>query len=120
MKKILSSAALAIVLLLAVGAFAAEKTVTFSVPTSVNGQTLAPGDYQVKYQVNGSTADLHFLQNKKEVATVSGEVVERATAAHDDSIVTKSNGDGTSKLLELQFANKKSSIKLASESSSGN
>jgi hypothetical protein len=120
MKRILSSAALVTALLFTVSAFAAEKTVSFSNPTSVNGQKLAAGDYQVKYQVNGSTADLHFLKNNKEVASTSARVVEMEKAAREDSVVTKANGDGTSKLLEIQFANKKSTIKLDSESSSGN
>lgn len=120
MKKILSFAVLVTALLLTISAFATEKTISLSSPTSVNGQKLAAGDYQLKYQVNGSTADLHFLKNNKEVATASAQVVPQEKAVREDSIVTKANGDGTSKLLEIQFANKKSTIKLDSESSSGN
>ena len=120
MKKILSCVALAMVLLVAMGAFAGDKTITLSESTSINGQKLAAGEYKVKYQVNGSTADLHFLKGNKEVASASGQVVEMANAAREDSVVTTANGDGTSKLIELQFANKKSAIKLGSESSSGN
>jgi hypothetical protein len=120
MKKVPSSAALALALLFTISAFAAEKTITLSGPTSVNGQKLAAGEYQVQYQLNGSTAELHFLRGKQEVATTSGQVVEMAKAPSEDSIVTKENGDGTSQLIELQFARKKAVIKLGSESSAGN
>jgi hypothetical protein len=120
MKKVFSFAVLAVATLCTVSAFAGEKTITLSAPTSINGQKLAAGEYKVKYQVNGSTAEVHFLKDNKEVATTSAQVAEMTNAPQRDSIVTSSNGDGTSKLMELQFAKQKSAIKFGSESSAGN
>jgi hypothetical protein len=120
MKKVFSFAALGIALLFATTAFAGDKSVTLSAPTTINGQKLAAGEYKVKYQVNGSVADVHFLQGKKEVASTSAQVVEIASAPRSDSVVTFHNGDGSTKLVELQFANQKSAIRFGSESSGGN
>jgi hypothetical protein len=120
MKKLFSLAVFTAAMLFTVSAFAGDKTITLSETTSINGQKLAAGEYKVKYEVNGSTAALHFLKGKKEVASASGQMVEVANAPREDSIVTTANGDGTSKLVELQFANKKTLIKFGSESSAGN
>jgi len=120
MKKVFSFAALGMALLFTTAAFAGDKSVTLSAPTTINGQKLAAGEYKVKYQVNGSIAEVHFLKGKQEVASTSAQVVDVASVPRNDSIVTSDNGDGSSKLVELQFANQKSAIRFGSESSSGN
>lgn len=120
MKKVFSFATLGLALLFASAAFAGDKNVTFSAPTTINGQKLAAGKYKVRYQMSGSVAEVHFLQDKKEIATTSAQVIEVAAAPRVDSVVTAANGDGSSKLVELQFANQKSAIRFGSESSSGN
>ena len=119
MRKIFSFALLSAAVLLATTAFAGDKYVTLSAPTTINGQKLAAGEYKVRYQVSGSTADVHFLRGKKEVASTSAQVVDVA-APPDDSVVTIPNGDGSSRLVELQFAKQKSAIRFGSESSGGN
>jgi hypothetical protein len=120
MKKVLSFAVLTAATLFTVSAFAGDKTVTLSAPTSISGQKLAAGEYKVRYQVNGSTADVHFLKDKKEVATASAQVAELANVPDRDSIVITANSDGTSRLVEIQFAKQKTAIKFGSESSGGN
>jgi hypothetical protein len=106
-------------LLLAVGAFAAERSLTIYSPMSVNGAKLAPGDYKVHYDLKGSNAEVKFMQGKKEVASATGQVVEKERAQRD-GIVTQKDGDGSTRLVELQFANQKSSIRFVPESSGGN
>ena len=120
MKKVFGFAVLLAAMLFTTAAFAGDKTVKLSAPTTINGQKLAAGEYRVKYQVNGSTAEVHFLKGKEEVASTSAQIVEVAGVPRNDSIVTSDNGDGSSKLVELQFANQKSAIHFGSESSSGN
>ncbi len=120
MRKVFSFAVLAAAMSMTVSTFAADKTITLSAPTNVNGQNLAAGEYKVKYQVNGTSAEVHFLKDKKEVATAAAHITEVTSAPRSDSVVTSANGDGTSKLVELQFANQKSVINFGSESSSGN
>ncbi len=119
MKRFFSFAVLSAALLFATTAFAGDKSVTLSAPTTINGQKLAPGEYKVRYQVNGSTAEVQFLKDKKEVASTNAQVVEVA-APRSDTVITRENGDGSSTLVEVQFANKKSAIHFGSESSSGN
>ena len=119
MSKLLKGFVFLSALLIAMGAFAAERSLTISSPVSLNGTKLAPGDYKVRYDLNGSTADVKFLQGKKEVASASGQVIERDKASRD-GIVTQKEGDGSTKLVELQFANQKTSIRFAPESSGGN
>ena len=120
MKRMFSFAVLTAAMMLSSAAFAGDKSVTLSAPTTINGQKLAAGEYKVRYQVSGSTAEVHFLKDKKEVATTSGQMFEIQRAPQSDSVVTSANGDGSSKLVELQFANQKSAIRFGSEASSGN
>lgn len=102
-------------LLLATAAFAGDRNLTFSTTTNVNGTKLQPGEYQVNYKVNGSTADVQIKKGKEVVATASGQVVETERKTSRDSVVTTSNGDGTSRLVEIQFANQKTVIRLNDE-----
>ena len=120
MRKRFSFVILSAAALLATTAFAGDKSVTLSAPTTINGQKIAAGEYKVRYQVSGSTADVHFLKGKKEVASTSAQVVQIASVPPSDSVVTTANGDGSSRLVELQFANQKSAIRFGSESSGGN
>ena len=119
MKKFFSFAVLGAAMLFATVAFAGDKNVTFTAPTTINGQKLAAGEYKLRYEVSGTTAEVRFLKDKKEVASTSAQMVEVA-APRSDSVVTRDNGDGSSKLVELQFANQRSAIRFGSESSSGN
>lgn len=118
MKTVMKSVVLLATLLLAVGAFAGDRSVTFSTTTSVNGTKLQPGEYKVSCTVNGSKADVQIKKGKDVVATASGEVVDAGRTTSRDSIVTSSNGDGTSKLVEIQFANQKTAIRIASDTGS--
>lgn len=120
MKKTFCFAVLLMACLLTISAFAAEKTIHLRNTTEIAGQTLAAGEYTMKYELQGTTTKVHFLQDKKKVASVSGHVVEMSMPPKDDAVVLKSNGDGTLKLLELQFAGKKSAIKFGSEQIQGN
>jgi hypothetical protein len=120
MKKAFGFAVMTVALLFAVGAFAGDRTINLRETTSINGQKLAAGEYKMEYQVNGSTAEVHFLKGKKEVASTSAQVVEAEKAPGQDAIITQDSGDGTAKLLEIQFARQKSSIRFGSEPSAGN
>jgi hypothetical protein len=120
MTKLTKFAVFMLVLTVAVGAFAGDKSLTFSSSTSLNGQKIAPGEYKVKYSVTGSNADVQILQNKKQVATASGQVVESPIVASRDRVVLQNNGDGTSKLVEIQFANQKTAIRFNTDSGAGN
>lgn len=108
---------LVFVCLLAVSAFAGEKSLTFVSPTTLNGKAITPGDYKVAYEIKGSTADVKLIQNGKTVATATGQVVENNDKSRYTAVVNSKNADGTNTVVEFQFANEKQVIKLAPEAS---
>ncbi len=110
MNRMLSRVALAVLALtlsLSLTAFAGDKgkNITLSKDVQVNGTTLRAGDYFVKYDMNGNTAQVKFLRNNKEVANVTGQVTQLTEAPVRDSVVTQGNS-----ISELQFRNQKSAI----------
>jgi hypothetical protein len=109
------------ILLVAAGvsAFAADRRVTFSTPTVVNGQKLAPGDYVLRYDVKGKVVDIKVLKNNKEVATIKGQVVETKEIPVYDAVVRVSNPDGSGTISEIQTANKKDVIRVEAETAVG-
>jgi hypothetical protein len=80
MKQIRKIVGITFVLLLAVSAFAANKStvnLTLNHPSIVNGTTLAPGEYKVVMDRNGDAVQTTFLSNGKAVATSSGHFEQR-------------------------------------------
>jgi hypothetical protein len=112
MKKILIALTVIMTLLMVASAFAADQNVRLSTATTVGGTKLAPGEYTVRYQINGKSADVKVMQGNKEVANMKGEVVETPAAAPYNGVVRVENPDGTSRLKEIQMANKKQVIRL--------
>ncbi|HVZ16813.1 MAG TPA: hypothetical protein VG897_06840 [Terriglobales bacterium] len=107
-----------LVCLVAVAAFAANNSsIVIGTKTSVNGTSITPGNYKVIYDIKGNTADVKFVQAGKTVATATGQVVELANPTQYDSIVNQANADGTQSVIEIQFANKKTAIRLNGEGS---
>jgi alpha-L-arabinofuranosidase len=96
----------------AVCALAADRTVTVTSATTFNGKTLTPGDYKLTYDIKGNTADLKLMQAGKTVATATGQVVEQKVAVPYNAIVNETKADGTSTVVEIQFANQKNVIRL--------
>ncbi|HWR15858.1 MAG TPA: hypothetical protein VN577_13610 [Terriglobales bacterium] len=119
MTKFVKCVLLLTVLAVAVGAFAAEKSITFSSPTNLNGQKIEPGDYKLKYDINGTTANVEILKNKKTVASATGQVIDATQKADRNRVVNSKNGDGTYSLVELQFAKDKTAIRFSPETASG-
>lgn len=67
-------------LLMAVSAFAANKSsvdLTLNNKAVVNGTTLAPGDYKVVLDRNGDNVQTTFLSKGKTVATSAGHFEQR-------------------------------------------
>jgi len=98
---------LGLAVLLATSAFASNKaTLQVSEPFQINGQQLAAGDYQVRWDGTGSNVQVSFMQGKKEVAKASAKVVaiDRASA-YDSAVVDHSSGKAT--LSQINFAGKK-------------
>ena len=98
--------------LLVATAFAGDTTVKFSSPTMINGTQIPAGEYTLRYDIKGKTADVKLMQGSKTVATVTGTVVENKDKAPYDGVVRESKADGTATLKEVQFGDKKEAIRF--------
>jgi hypothetical protein len=103
---------LGLAVLLATSAFATNKaTLQVREPFEVNGQQLAPGDYQLRWDGTGSTVEVSFMQGKKEVAKTSAKVVALDKAyGYDSAILDHARGKAT--ISEVRFAGKKFALAI--------
>ena len=101
--------AVMIVLTLSLSAAAdgGKTTIKLFSNVSLNGKTLAAGEYKVKWQRHSAEADVTFSQGKKEITAVRGKFVERDQPSPYTAVITKANGDGTETITELRFEGKK-------------
>jgi hypothetical protein len=101
------TAVLGLAVLLATSAFASNKgTLQVHETLEVNGQQLAVGEYQLRWDGTGSNVEVSFMQGKREVAKTSAKVVALDRASDFDSaVVDHSSGKAT--VTEVRFAGKK-------------
>ncbi|MGC2109422.1 MAG: hypothetical protein WA655_07885 [Candidatus Korobacteraceae bacterium] len=98
-------------LTMSLGAFAGSKseTITLFHDAQLNGKTLPAGDYTVKCDTNGSTAQVKFLRNGKEVASANGQVKQLNPAPeHNQVVVQDGNGGGT--ISEVDFSHSSTAV----------
>lgn len=106
-RKILGVTFFTVALLSAVGLEAAgAKTQNVLVPYAgtVAGKHLASGVYHVKCETNGATAKLTFVLDRKVVATVEGQLVNRSDQYWMNQVVYDTKSDGTRAIMEIRFA----------------
>lgn len=108
MKSRLNTFVLAVscILLFSVSAFAGNGSFTLSSDASVNGQTLAAGDYTCSWNADG---EVTIRKENKEVATVKATAVEREKKAERSSVLRAEEG-GASVIREVRFAGKKTAL----------
>ncbi|MFZ3340293.1 MAG: hypothetical protein WA213_05390 [Terriglobales bacterium] len=105
---------LGLALLLATGAFAKDRTTLhFDETVDVNGQQLAPGDYQVRWTGTGSNVEVSFMQGRKEIAKTTAKMVDLANPAQSDAAVLDTSS-GKTTVSQIRLAGKKSAISLGS------
>lgn len=92
-------------LTMSITAFAGSKseTVILYGDTQVNGKTLPAGEYTVKCDPNGSSTQVKFLRNGKEVATASGQVKQLASKPDHNQVITQDAGNART-LSEIDFS----------------
>ena len=104
---------LGLTLLLAAGAFAANKgPLQITDMTSVGGKQLKPGDYTVSWDGDGPNVQVSILKGSKVVTTVPAHVVPTDHSVAKNSTVSTQNGDGTKTLSEIRFSGKKYSLQI--------
>jgi hypothetical protein len=106
---------------MSIGAFAASKsqTVTLFHDASLNGKTIPAGEYTVKCDTTGSTVQVKFLRDGKEVASATGQAKQLSTAPAHNQIVTQ-DGNGTATISEIDFSNTRTGVTFDSGSSMSN
>jgi hypothetical protein len=100
---------LVLALMISISAFARPKseTITLSQDATLSGTKLPAGDYTVKYDVNGSTAQVKFLKGSKEVASANGQVKTLSKKPNSTQVVFDSNARNIS---EIDFGGKDTAI----------
>jgi hypothetical protein len=103
---------LGLAVLVATSAFASNKaTLRVQEPFQVNGQQLAPGEYQLRWDGTGSNVEVSFMQGKKEVVKTSAKVVSLDKAYDYDSAILD-HASGRATVSEVRFAGKKYALAL--------
>jgi hypothetical protein len=104
-------------LLLTTTVFAANKgSLQVMDPVTVNGQSLKPGDYDLKWDGTGTTVQLSILKGKKVVATTPAQMVTLQRSASNSAAVLKKNPDGSKSLSEIRFDGKKYALAIGDDS----
>ena len=107
---------LGMALLLATGAFAANKgSLQVQDPVTVSGKQLPAGDYQLKWDGKGPNVELSILKGNKVVATVPARLVDINQSASSDAAVVRKNEDGSRSLSEIRFSGKKYALAIGEE-----
>ena len=107
---------LGMALLLATGAFAANKgSLQVQDPVTVIGKQLPAGDYQLKWDGKGPNVELSILKGNKVVATVPARLVDMNQSAASDASVIRKNADGSRSLSEIRFSGKKYALAIGEE-----
>ena len=108
-------ALLLLALALSVSAFAKPKSenVTLYHDASLNGTSLPAGDYLVKYDVEGGSAQVTFMKGKKEVATANGQVKTLAKKPVSNQVLVNEAGN-TRNISEIDFGGKDTAITFES------
>lgn len=108
---------LGLAVLLASSAFAATKgNLHLSDPTTVNGTSLKPGDYSLRWEGTGPSVDVSIMQGKTVIAKVPARIVDlNSPAAYDSAVVTR-GADGASTLTSARFEGKKIALQLGDAS----
>ena len=103
---------LGLAVLLAASAFAINKgTLQIHEPFVVNGQQLAAGEYQLRWDGAGSNVEVSFMQGKKEVAKTSAKLVNLDQASDNDAAIVD-HSSGKAIVTEVRFAGKKYALAL--------
>lgn len=109
-----------LVLAFTTSAFAAsdshKSSFQLSAATQVNGTMLPAGEYTAQWEGSGPTAQVNIMQGKKVLATAPAQVIALDSKASDTQAEVFNGTNGERELKALQFAGKKVSLQLGTES----
>jgi hypothetical protein len=109
-----------LVLALTTSAFAGgdshKNSFEIGAPTQVNGTTLPAGEYTAQWEGTGPAVQVNIMQGKKVVATAPAQVITLDSKASDTHAEVLNGTKGERELKALQFAGKKFSLQLETQS----
>jgi hypothetical protein len=94
----------AVSLLSSAGTFAAPTTkgnLKLYEPVNVQGKQLAPGEYSLQWSGDGPNVELTIASGRRDVATVSAQVVPVTEKNKTNGYTSRRDPDGTSALTEI-------------------
>jgi recombinational DNA repair protein RecT len=111
-------AVLAFAVMLALNAFAKPKSenITLYQDATLNGTSVPAGEYVVKYDVDGSNAQVKFMKGNKEVASATGQVKTLNKKVVSSQVVLNSDGNART-ISEIDFGGKDTAISFGSDTS---
>ena len=114
-------AALVLAILLPAAALAETHTGSLNLPTSasLNGKQLEPGIYKVRWEGEGSSAQISILKGKATVASANANVENRDRAERSNSVVFSSATDVQKNISEIRFEGKKTVLTFENASGGG-
>lgn len=106
---------------LSVSAFAKSKSADVDVyqTSQVGNTTLKPGIYQVKINNTGSSSVVTFSQNGKQVASVTGQIVQLAKKSENTSI-TLDSSTSVPRIAQIDFEGQQTAVGLSSAANAMN
>jgi hypothetical protein len=107
-------------LLLSASAFAGngnKKTLHFDTSVTVEGKSLAPGEYKFEWSGIGPDVKVNILKGKETVASVSAKVVSVPIANKQDGYSAAEAKDGSHSLTTLFFSGDKYDLQIGDATS---
>lgn len=115
MKRLVSSIILGLVLATGlavaspVDAQEVSRTITITRDSKVGAQSLAKGDYSIKFS-EGKDGELVVMKGKKEMLKASYKVAKLDHPATDNSVAYTANADGSFRVKRIEFKGKNEAI----------
>lgn len=85
----------------------------------IAGKSLAPGNYTVKWEGSGPTAQVNIVRQGKVVATVPAQVVQLQQRSNQDIAEVKVAGDGVKTLTMIEFEGKSYALQIDNQAGGG-
>ncbi len=97
---------LALAIGISISAFAGSTktdTITLYHDAQLNGTTIPAGEYTVKCETSGSSAQVKFMKGRKEVASASGQTKDLGSKSQNGQVVLQ-DGGGVPSITEVDLA----------------
>jgi len=94
-----------------------KKTLHIDTAVTVDGKSLAPGDYKFEWSGTGPDVKVNILKGKETVASVSARVVSLPVSNKQDGYSASAAKDGSHSLTTLFFSGEKYDLQIGDAAS---